>query len=1716
MKLKIPGYTLNEEPIFSGENSIIFSGFEDVSKQNVVLKLLNIEFPTPDQLARFKHEYEISKIFESSKDIVHIYSLAKYGNCFAIVMENVAAPSLGEALTREGKLTPSDFLDLAIEIATALGLIHQHNIIHKDINVNNILCDFDRKKVTIIDFGLSASLPKERADIVNPNVLEGTLEYLSPEQTGRMNRGIDYRTDYYSLGMTFYMMLTGDLPFKNKVPIEIVHCHIAVVPKAPHEIDSKIPKAISDIVMKLIAKTPEERYQSIKGLIYDLTYCRNQLTATGHIDLFQLGTKDLFSRFQISEKLYGRENEVHRLMRSYETIMKGGTELFLIAGYSGIGKSALVHEIHKPIAQKNGYFLPGKFDQFKHNIPYTAFTQAFDELVKQLLAESEERIESFRNAILSAVGENGAIVLELIPSLVSIIGKQPPVLEVGPQESFNRFCSVFKKFIKSIAAEDHPIIIFFDDLQWADLPSIKMIETLLTSYDCHHLMIIGAYRNNEVTETHPLMSMLEELKKQDVIYETIFLAPITCEDINALLADTLHQSTQQTLPLAQLCFEKTGGNPFFLIQLLQTLNKERLIEFDNEKNKWIWHLEKIQKKKITDNIVDLMVGKIRDLSPEAQKILQFAACIGTDFKLDLLSKIDKNNPEKVFSDMQEILNEGYILAHGEAYRSDSFYFVHDRVQQAAASLLDENEYKMTHIELARLMLQMTDQEKLDETIFNITNHYNIGIDPEFHPLIDAAEKKKIAELNLRASRVAITASAFEPALGYIEHGLKCVSEETWESDYSFMLELYNAASESAYLNSKYELLEQYAETAFKHTKNVLDELPIIRTKISSYASQTKLQDGVDIGIQTLGRLGVRIPRHPTALDVLFTMMRTKFFLLGKKILDLLNLPVVLDPCIKATMNLLSLLYSTTYQVSNNLFAYIICTNLILSIRYGNTHGSAYAYSTFGVVPNTIFGDYDGGYQFGELAVKLMEKMHAQEWKTKINVTNNSLLNHWKEPVLRVIKNMDDNFESSVDNGDLEYAGYSQMISFWFKLYFGIPLTEILSIMEKRSSIFVKLKQTTVVNMNAICQQTVLNLIEEKEHPGILIGKAFDEVKMLPILESGSQTILGFLYGCKLFLFYLFEEYSSAAEQLKYCRRYLYALKSMPLIPPFYLYKALTLIATYPASSVWEKMKIAIQIKWIIRKFKHWTKFAPYNQLQRTLIIEAEWAGVSGRKEKASDLYDKAIFTAKKNEFINEEALANELAAKFYLAQGKETIAAIYMQNAHHCYLLWGAGGKVAQLENRYPHLLNVTTNVLLSFRGTSSISERSFRKIQSSISAAHVKEIALDIQTIEKSSQTLSSTIVLEDLLKKLMHIVIENAGAQKAYLLFNHDDKFLVEAEAGINEEGVKVLQSLPITDDILPSSIINYVIHTKESIVIDNAGRSEKFFRDPYILKTQPKSVLCMPLLNQGVLSVVLYMENNSIVGSFTEERIETLKLLSSQIAISINNARLFSQTKALNTRLTLLNQAYERFIPKDFLSLLQKKSIIDVKLGDHTQTMMSVLFVDIRDFTTRSEKISPKENFDFINTFLGITVPIIKKHFGFVDKYIGDAIMALFPRNVDDAIQCGLEMINKLEDYNKQNPQEEAIKIGIGINTGLLMLGIVGEPNRLAATVISDVVNTASRLESLTKNYQTPLLITEDSYKKIHNPTIYEIEIVDMSLVVKGKQQGITIYKVNNRKK
>ncbi|MEG4577356.1 AAA family ATPase [Microcoleus sp. N3A4] len=1835
--LSIPGVAV-VTLLYESANSLVYRAIREADNKPLILKFLKESYPTLQELVRYRTEYRITRELKEA-GVVRVYDLQKYQNSLVMFVEDFGGESL-KIWMQQRKFSLKEFLQIAIATTEILGQIHSANIIHKDINPSNIVYNPETEQLKIIDFGISTQLNRETPTLKNPGILEGTLAYISPEQTGRMNRTLDYRADFYSLGVTFYELLTEKLPFETEDALELVHCHIARQPLSPQEIEPEIPLIVSQIVSKLMAKNAENRYQTAGGLKHDLEMCLVQLEETDSIQKFDLGTRDITDRFLIPEKLYGRKTEVYSLLAAFERVSTGSAEMMLVAGFSGIGKTAVVNEVHKPIARQRGYFIKGKYDQFQRNIPFSAFVQAFRELMGQLLSESDAQVQTWKTKILTAVGDSGQVLIEVIPELERIIGAQSPALELSGTAAQNRFNLLMQKFVQVFTTAEHPLVIFLDDLQWADSASLKLLQLLME--DRGHLLVLGAYRDNEVSPVHPFMLTVDEIVKSGAAVNIITLQPLSLADLKQLVADTLICDLSLAGPLTELVYQKTQGNPFFSTQFLKVLYEDDQIIFNRDVRHWQCDIANARLTHASD-VVEFMAAQLQKLPAKTQDVLKLAACIGAQFDLDTLAVVSEELPEQTASALWKALQEGLILQIAEGYNfiqadaqsssqsvaNPTYKFLHDRVQQAAYSLILDDRKPATHLKVGQLLLQNASEMEREEKLFDIVEHLNLGKELISH----AKEREALAQLNLKAGQKARNSTAYAAAKVYLQIGIDLLTANCWETQYELTLNLYVTATEVAYLNADFEGMEQIAAEVFQEARTILDKVKTYEILIIAQVAQTQGLKALEIARDALAQLGVELPTEADRVKIDRALQSLAIQLQDRSIEELVNLPVMTDIDTQAAMQLLGMLFSPINQTVPSLLPLLSSTMVSLSLQFGNAPVSTVGYLIHSVVLCNFLGDVKTGYRFGKLALNLLDLFNATEFKSQILAVFTAWIQHHQEAIRARIPMSKDGYIAGMETGDFLYASYSILVYFEGNLCGGVEIDTWEAELEIYSAAFAQIKQYSAQIILDITWQTTKNLRETVSTPDCLIGTAYNETVMIPKHHQDNNfTMIAIVYTYKLMLAYFFGNYPAALSYIAQIKPYLMSVSGIVFFPIFHFYAALTHLALFPTQPEIEQAEILALVETHQTTLHQWAQNAPMNYLHKWYLVEAQKQRVLGNKAEAIEMYDRAISLSKQNKFLNEEALANELAAKFYLEWGKEKFAQIYIIEAYYCYLQWGATAKVKDLETRYRQLLAVTQP------GT--------KKTQTTATVTTTGSVNnLDITAVMKASQAISGEILLDKLLSSLMKILMENAGAQRGYLILSSQGQLLIEAEGTINFEQVTVLQSIPVEHcQKLSSAIVNYVARTQESVVLDDAVREGQFTNDPYIQTNQPKSILCVPLINQSQLVSIVYLENNLTAGAFTPERVELLKVLSGQAAISIQNSKLYTEIRESENRLTQfleaipvgvsvldasgkpyysnrvaiqllgkgvipkvaseqipevyqvyqagtereypyadlpivralkgesataedmeihqgnkiipieawgtpiydekdnisyaivafqditerkkaeterirftnelfqLNQAYERFVPNQFLQFLNKSSIVDVELGDQVQLEMSVLFSDIRDFTTLSESMTPEDNFKFINSYLSRMEPVINENNGFIDKYIGDAIMALFSGEADNAVKAGIAMIDRLVEYNHHRANSDCgpIQIGIGINTGSLMLGTVGGQNRMEGTVISDAVNLASRVEGLTKNYGVSLLITQETYSRLENLSQYAIRTLD-TVKVKGKSEAVTVYEV-----
>jgi predicted ATPase/signal transduction histidine kinase len=1514
----------------------VYRGLRCSNGQPVAIKLLRNDFPCFNELVHFRNQYVIAKNLEIPGS-VKAYSLETYQNHYALVMEDFGGISLSSYLDRlasESKeplegLPVSEFLPIAIQIANSLDGLYRHHVIHKDLKPANILINPSTKQVKLIDFSIASLLPRETQEIQNPNVLEGTLPYISPEQTGRMNRGIDYRTDFYSLGVTFYELLTGKLPFQTDDPIDLVHCHLAKQPIPASIVNQSVPLVLSEIVSKLMAKNAEARYQSALGLKYDLETCLCQWQETGTLTNFDLGQRDLCDRFIIPEKLYGRESEVFSLLSAFERVSAGSTEMMLVAGFSGIGKTAVVNEVQKPIVRQRGYFIKGKFDQFGRSQPFSAFVQAFRDLMGQLLSESDAKVEQWKTQILAALGENAQVIVEVIPELERIIGEQPPAPELVATAAQNRFNRLFENFISIFATKEHPLVIFLDDLQWADSASLKLIQLLTSDRSRHYLFLIGAYRDNEVFPAHPLMVTLADIQTTGATVNTITLDPLERYHLNCLIADTLACSTALALPLTELIYQKTQGNPFFSTQFLKSLHEDGIIEFNFEARYWQCDIARVRTLALTDDVVEFMAIQLRKLPIRTQEVLKLAACIGNQFDLATLAIVDENSPTETATALWKALQEGLILPVSDVYKfyqeggnslsitstgeeseqlpvkNDQlakYKFFHDRVQQAAYSLIPEEQKRSTHFKIGQRLLKNTPEGDREERMFDIVNHLNVGVKLISHEL----DREQLARLNLVAGKKAKAATAYSAAVEYFNIGRELLAVNSWEIQYELTLALHTEAAEVAYLSGDFDRMETLASVVESCAKTLLEKVKLYEVQIEAYMAQNKLQEALNTGLPVLKQLGVEFPSEPNLSDIGHALGETASILSGKGTEDLIDLPLMTDPQQIATITILSSLFTPAYIALPPLAPLVVCKQVNLSVQYGNASLSPYAFAIYSYLLCGM-GDIERGYQFGQMALRLLSKLDAKEIQAKTSAMVHSSIQPWKEHFRNSLKPLLSDYTCGLETGELEFAGYAMFQYSYYSYFIGKQLTRLEREIASYADAVSKIHQEAALSYQKTCWQAVLNLIGKAQDPCHLKGEAYDEETMLQLYQRTNNYLgIHYLYLHKLVLCYLFENYPEAFKNIAGIESYLSAASGQITVVLFYLYDSLVSLAVYSDTPQSEQQELLDRVQANQEKMQKWAHHAPMNHLHKFYLVEAERHRVLGEKIEAIEMYDKAIALAKENEYLNEEALAHELAAKFYLEWGKQKLAKPYLIDAYYAYARWGAKAKIDHLEQGYPQLLapilqqertrqnpTETTHI--------SCSESSLSNTNRTIIGSTSSWGVVDLPTVIKASQALSSEIKLDQLLTTLMQVVVKNAGAQSGALILNEEGNWRINIDCTNREDCL--LQSIPLEEsEVVPLTLINYVKRTKETLIFDDASNQPRFASDPYMIQHQPQSLLCTPISERGKMMGILYLENNLATGVFTSDRVAILNILCSQAAISLQNARLYQQSQEYAQKLEL----------------------------------------------------------------------------------------------------------------------------------------------------------------------------------------------------------------------
>jgi PAS domain S-box-containing protein len=1440
--------------------------------------LVAAEETSLDCVERLEHEYALKGELDAGWAARPV-ALTHYNNRLTLVLEDPGGAPLDRLLGRP--LDVSHFLRIAIPLAAVLRQVHERGLIHKDIKPANILVDGATGGVWLTGFGIASRLPRERQAPAPPEVIAGTLAYMAPEQTGRMNRSVDSRSDLYALGVTFYEMLTGQLSFTAADPMEWVHCHIARQPVPPNERVTGVPGPLSAIVMKLLAKTAEERYQTAAGVEADLRRSLAEWESHGRIDPFLIGAYDVSDRLLIPEKLYGREREIDTLLTSFDQVVTNGTlEFVLVSGYSGIGKSSLVNELQRALVPAGGLFASGKFDQYKRDIPYATLGQAFQSLVRSLLTQSEAELGRWKDALREVLGPNGQLIVSLVPELEFVIGKQPPVPDLPPQDAQNRFQMVFRRFVGVFTRKEHPLALFLDDLQWLDAATLDLLEHLVTHSEVRHLLLVGAYRINEISPSHPFLRTLETIRKDGARVQEIVLEPLGLDDVGQLIADAMHCEPERARALAQLLQEKTGGNPFFAIQFFTALAEEGMLAFDQVTRAWQWNMERIRAESYTDNVVDLMAAKLQRFSSTTQEALKKLACLGNVAPVATLALVHGKTEEAIHEALLEAVHAGLVFREDNAYR-----FLHDRIQQAAYSLIPDEQRADVHLRIGRGLLASMTAEELAEHLFDVANQFNRAATL----LADRDEKPQVATIDLRAARKAKASTAYASACAHLAAGMALLDEGDWSSQYELMFSLRLERAECEFLTGNFGIAEQLIGELLQRAASKVDQAAVYRLKVDFHVIKSETQQAVASALACLRLFGIDLPAHPTWEQVQAEYETVGRTLDGRPIESLIDLPLMTDPELQAAMQVFSVLTPAAYFIDFHFFCLFACRMVRISMQHGISGASAHGYALFGFILGPAFHRYGEGYRFAELACDMVEKHgfiahQAKAYRVATRVA------FWTQPIATVIDFNRLAFRTAIETGDLSSACFSMDRSVTVLLLRNDPLDAVWRESEK-SLDFVRKAGFRDMADAIVSQQRFIAAMQGRTATfSTFSDPQFDEATFEAQLTGDRMTLMisCFYWILKLKARFLSGDYAEALAAADNAKPLLWAAAAQIQSLDYFCYAALTAAALYEEASADEQTRWRGLLTAHREQLREWVESYPPTFGDKYALVSAEIARLEGRDADAMRLYEKAIQSARENGFVQNEGLVHELAARFYAARGAETVAHACLREARRCYLRWGASGKVRQLEQLHPHLRDATIPA-------------------SSITTIGAPVGQLDIGTVLKAAQAVSGEIELGKLIEMLLRIAVEHAGAERGLLILFQGDQPQIAAEATTGRGQVEViLRQTAMSRAELPESMLHYVIRTRESVILDDALAQNPFSTDEYIARKRARSTFCLPLVKQSKLIGVLYLENGLASHVFTPARISVLELLASQAATSLENARLYHDLGEREARIRRLIEA------------------------------------------------------------------------------------------------------------------------------------------------------------------------------------------------------------------
>lgn len=1674
--IELPGYDISQGQMRS-DGRVFFRATRLCDNKPVLIDTLYSQYPEPRQVAEIRREAEIAERLKDIAGVIEIYDIESYGNGNLALITEPFERNLTDIFAKvqvgnepDARSRQQQILSLAIPLVKILKAVHDRGIVHKALTPEHVLIDDISSTIRLSRFGIASELSQEHQS-ASSDRLEGPLPYISPEQTGRMKRELDYRSDYYSLGIILFELLTGQHPFEADNVLGWVHQHISRLPPNPSEINPEIPAALSVVVLKLLAKSPEKRYQSAEGLIADLEYCIDLLCDTvSFTEPFEPGQHDVSQVFLLPQNLYGREAERAELLARFDAILEGKVELCMVHGYSGIGKSALVKDIGQRLVGEHGFLIQGKFDQFNQGNAYSGLAHALRGLIQQTLTAPDNQLQLWQEKLQEELSPNAQLIIDLVPELELILGKQPDVISLPPVEARNRFQLVLISFISIFSRAEHPLVLFLDDLQWSDTATLEFLKRLVTSREIRHFMLIGAYRSNEVGPGHPLSLTLSEISQVKSIGD-LPIKPLTYEAVNALVADTLRSGELHVKPLSDRLFNKAQGNPFFTLELIKKLHAEGAIFKNREDKQWKWRLDAVVWSDLSDDIVEFMADNLRQLPDSTQTVLQLAACIGGSFDLNTLAVIDKCTASDTARELFPALKHHMIIPldsdykllsgvgadekglNGSSVFNPTYQFLHDRVQQAAYSLIDTADTKNVHKTIGQLMLKHIDKQQLNERIVDIAGHFNIARSI----ITDPQERLELIQLNLKAGRHARRTAAYETAMSLLTIGAELLPNNAWREHYSLALELTTELQQCAYLTARLDEAERLMGILLEQAETDFNRAEFLAIRTRQYATLGKMEDSITSAIWGLQLLGFDASAEPTLEDIAAERRAVDECLADCSVTSLADLPDLKDDSVLIAVRLLMEIFPAAFLSGNgNILPYIVLKAVNLSMRNGNSPESAFAYAAFGMLLCGELDEQSLGYQFGKMGVAINERHDDIELKTRVTYVYAMFVHHWSEHWTTLTPWFQKGIKYGYQSGDLLYLAYSaQDCVIWD------PTLDLPTMLAQHADNLQIVRETGYqdsIDSATLYLQLLNNFLGRTVSPESLSNQSFNEQECLAGMEQRK-----FITGIANYHIYKAEacflngSYEQALVHVRAQDKLIKSSMSLPQLARFYIVAFLTLTTLYPEMDSPEEQEETLErLKRDLERMRHWANNCPDNFLHLQYLMEVELACIVAPDEVHLHPYEKAIDAAMASGFLRDEAVACERAARHLLDMGMHRGAEGYLRSAHHAYNRWGALRKTEALEREFPILQELSRGRL---------------EQQDPLGYGGIDTKSLDLASVMKASRAISREMVFSRLIQTILDILLENAGAQWGCFVVRDGDQFFVEANSGLlpvfedKANSSKVLQ-LKHTDKRnartesanrdqvtnLPITVISHVLRTSHSLILHDASNDGPFMNDPYMVHHKPSSILCVPL-QRGHIQGVVYMENNLSTTVFTESRLEIVSLLTAQATVAIENAGLYEQvqdyTHSLEEKVTErtvqleeLNEELKKLVDSDGLTGLANRRCFDAYLARtwlrlrREQNLLSIIMFDVDYFKTFNDTYGHQSGDDCLVMLAKTIREQIQRPADLVARYGGEEFIVVLP-DTDEAGAMAVagqicQAVEALNIPHRSSSVADHVTISVGVAT------------------------------------------------------------------------------------